>query len=599
MQVSALSSLSHETVRLPPASKLVISDELCSLLRELDEAAAKFEFEFVRTLSRRLRTIQEAEDLQIMAVLFSETLMWGLAVRLFSVRQLADRDPTVLLSLPRLAILVGTRILPDSPIGAHRLAAGRRLPFMCNNSRTDLAYLARQLYALRLDQLFRLARWLGPRGLPNINRSRSTEPTGAGYSASGPAANNRLLSPSPDAVMHSSWRRSFSPLPVRRTWKANLAGLHRIYKTVATVADRLSVDFPTELRFILQAVIEMHDTSEQEAALAEETTVSRLSSSMKLDQSSSSTNFLSGAESSVVESVPSSYPSPSSSASESSDTELEDELVVDEKALGSDPKHGSLAKLLDWSDVISHREPRKTRLTDLLRSSTVSALKFAKSEDSLMLTGMPHTDALVRKKPVTMASPDSSSLELGVDVAAMLVGNEAQSSCEQIESRSRGLSELRSYLIESGDGSQTDNSIPNSVTHRLHKLQLGLSVEGVRTPTDRMYHYLPAWQPDRPRDSDRTLPGRMDSEEEDRESDSDDDYSHNDEDAVVYQVGRQCASCLRAFNLFRRRHHCRRCGHIFCASCSSHWQSVEGLATDKPVRICAECHEFLNVQNTA
>lgn len=50
--------------------------------------------------------------------------MWGLAVRLFSMRQLADRDPTVLLSLPRLAVLVGTRILPDSPIGAHRLAAG-------------------------------------------------------------------------------------------------------------------------------------------------------------------------------------------------------------------------------------------------------------------------------------------------------------------------------------------------------------------------------------------------------------------------------------------------------------------------------------------
>ncbi|VDP26154.1 unnamed protein product [Echinostoma caproni] len=190
-----------------------------------------------------------------MAVLFSETLMWGLAVRLFSVRQLADRDPTVLLSLPRLAILVGTRILPDSPIGAHRLAAGRRLPFMCANSRTDLAYLARQLYALRLDQLFRLARWLGPRGLPNLNRSRSTEASRPGtYLAAGPV-DMRALSPSPTTLhagLQSSWCGSLSPPLSRRTWKANVAGLHRIYKTIATVADRFTSDFPTELRFILQ-----------------------------------------------------------------------------------------------------------------------------------------------------------------------------------------------------------------------------------------------------------------------------------------------------------------------------------------------------------
>ncbi|VDP90776.1 unnamed protein product [Echinostoma caproni] len=53
------------TVRLPPASMLVISDELTDLLHQLDEAAAQFEYEFVRSLSRRLRTVQEAEDLQV------------------------------------------------------------------------------------------------------------------------------------------------------------------------------------------------------------------------------------------------------------------------------------------------------------------------------------------------------------------------------------------------------------------------------------------------------------------------------------------------------------------------------------------------------
>lgn len=131
---------------------------------------------------------------------------------------------------------------------------------MCASSRTDLAYLVRQLYALRLDQLFRLARWLGPRGLPNINRSRSTgiaEPTSR--LTTGSAVNVRSLSPLPGAFMQSSWRGSFSPpLIRRRTWKANLAGLHRIYKTVATVADRLSVNYPTEIRFILQVCAFAH-----------------------------------------------------------------------------------------------------------------------------------------------------------------------------------------------------------------------------------------------------------------------------------------------------------------------------------------------------
>lgn len=206
----------------------------------------------------------------------------------------------------------------------------------------------------------------------------------------------------------------------------------------------------------------MHDKSEEEAALAEQTNALRLSDSVKMNQSSSSTNMLGGADSHIQESITSNSPSSSSSSSESSETELEDELILDEKALGPDPKHGSLAKLLDWSDVISHREPTKTRLTDLLRSSTISAMKWAKSEDSLMLTGMPPDRAdsfeIQKKIPVIASSPQTSSLELGVDVAAMLVGDESQSSCGQIQSRSTGLSDLRSYLVSSGDRFDADST---------------------------------------------------------------------------------------------------------------------------------------------
>lgn len=36
----------------------------------------------------------------------------------------------------------------------------------------------------------------------------------------------------------------------------------------------------------------------------------------------------------------------------------------------------------------------------------------------------------------------------------------------------------------------------------------------------------------------------------------------------------ECYQCAKPFSLFVRRHHCRLCGHIFCANCVNH--SVNG-----------------------
>ena len=46
-----------------------------------------------------------------------------------------------------------------------------------------------------------------------------------------------------------------------------------------------------------------------------------------------------------------------------------------------------------------------------------------------------------------------------------------------------------------------------------------------------------------------------------------------------------CMHCQKDFKLLtRRRHHCRKCGKIFCSSCSS-MRKIENLEK----RICAEC----------
>ena len=51
----------------------------------------------------------------------------------------------------------------------------------------------------------------------------------------------------------------------------------------------------------------------------------------------------------------------------------------------------------------------------------------------------------------------------------------------------------------------------------------------------------------------------------------------------------ECMSCQASFGLFRRRHHCRACGNIFCASCSSHKSTIPELGYFQPTRVCTLC----------
>jgi DNA repair exonuclease SbcCD ATPase subunit len=50
---------------------------------------------------------------------------------------------------------------------------------------------------------------------------------------------------------------------------------------------------------------------------------------------------------------------------------------------------------------------------------------------------------------------------------------------------------------------------------------------------------------------------------------------------------KNCRSCHRGFSLSRRRHHCRRCGQIFCNDCSSKKATLASSATS--ARVCNKC----------
>ncbi|CAB3364855.1 Hypothetical predicted protein [Cloeon dipterum] len=50
----------------------------------------------------------------------------------------------------------------------------------------------------------------------------------------------------------------------------------------------------------------------------------------------------------------------------------------------------------------------------------------------------------------------------------------------------------------------------------------------------------------------------------------------------------ECFACHTAFNLTKRKHHCRSCGEIFCNDCSDNQMPLPSSA--KPVRVCDECN---------
>lgn len=53
------------------------------------------------------------------------------------------------------------------------------------------------------------------------------------------------------------------------------------------------------------------------------------------------------------------------------------------------------------------------------------------------------------------------------------------------------------------------------------------------------------------------------------------------------------SNCDRMFTMFRRRHHCRRCGQLFCGYCSRSRVCLEALGSH-PQRVCDGCSKLDN-----
>ena len=63
---------------------------------------------------------------------------------------------------------------------------------------------------------------------------------------------------------------------------------------------------------------------------------------------------------------------------------------------------------------------------------------------------------------------------------------------------------------------------------------------------------------------------------------------------------KRCFGCGTVFSTFRRKHHCRSCGRVFCSACTayrelipSYYFSFSGISSNKPERTCASCAQLL------
>jgi len=60
----------------------------------------------------------------------------------------------------------------------------------------------------------------------------------------------------------------------------------------------------------------------------------------------------------------------------------------------------------------------------------------------------------------------------------------------------------------------------------------------------------------------------------------------------------QCPICMNGFSYLNRKHHCRRCGRIFCGNCTKKRVVLPDVNAATPSRVCDVCFDLLSKINS-
>lgn len=61
-------------------------------------------------------------------------------------------------------------------------------------------------------------------------------------------------------------------------------------------------------------------------------------------------------------------------------------------------------------------------------------------------------------------------------------------------------------------------------------------------------------------------------------------------------MSNKCQMCEITFNFFRRKHHCRKCGGLFCYLCSNIFKEIYLNNKAMKIRLCKCCVKDLKFQ---
>lgn len=54
-----------------------------------------------------------------------------------------------------------------------------------------------------------------------------------------------------------------------------------------------------------------------------------------------------------------------------------------------------------------------------------------------------------------------------------------------------------------------------------------------------------------------------------------------------------CIICQKSFKVFRRQHHCRKCGHVMCSKHTKKLKNLQELGYTHKVKVCTACADQL------
>jgi len=500
-----------------------------------DHIFATFEYEYVRTMLP-IRTVAEIEKLQEVAVLFSETLIDCVKRGLIKQDDIDEFQPIVMIAIPRLAIVRGLLYKNENPIYS------RHKSHMCSLFQPfhgPLHSIRKLLRSLSQHDIFTLERILANDQSveeesisiirATINQSKTISPKNLTVTISDGGTDSSLL------IEHQQ------PLSSAEGCEPGQASTSNTFPNV--LMDGLQYPVGRKRNSTdIDDTTTYSDNGEATNASGKDNNDDdqRYNNDLRAEASSSKANMDEEQKRSVV----------ADQSNRSSDASLKKE----KSRLDDDQSNleVSLHLFQMQTQQLLHRLfVAISGVADQLQSNFASDLRFIlkhifstefSSQDEDEIDESPDVHEEDEEDDGEYSNQDYSDSNLPVE--------------QGVEAREVNLIDFDTSCtvmdtVQPTSPLHAEDVTPRRQEHRHHRHHHHHGDHGSSSRSSRRSRGPPVWVPD--------------------------------------QLVIQCTCCQAPFTLFRRRHHCRACGQIFCSDCSKFTKNLNCWGYHGPVRVCESC----------